>query len=83
MNNSESLSNLIKDELTSTTWPYPCPYTSVPQSAYPDWVSDGYPSTTGSYVPDFNADDDAANSVSGQCVQTSTWVIYPATTECP
>ena len=64
MNNSESFSNLIKDDLTSATWPYPYPYTSVPQSTYPDWVPDGYPSTAGSYVPDSNAADDAANLVS-------------------
>ena len=83
MNSFESFSNLIKDDLTSATWPYPNPYTSVPQSTYPEWVSDGYPTTAGSYIPNFNAVDDAANLVSSQCVKTSTHMIYPATTECP
>jgi hypothetical protein len=71
MNSSESYSN--KDDLALATPPDPVwaigdypyhPYPSVPQSTHLDLVSDpGYPSTTGSYVPDFNAAGDAAFSL--------------------
>jgi hypothetical protein len=71
MNNSESYSN--KDDLASATWPNPLwamgdypyhPYPSVPQSTHLDLVSDpGYPSTAGTYVPDFNVANDAAFSL--------------------
>jgi hypothetical protein len=65
MSNSTSYSN--KDDLASATWPGPLwamgdhpyyPYPSVPQSTNPD-----YPSIAGSYVPGFNAADDAALSL--------------------
>jgi hypothetical protein len=71
VNNSDFYPN--KDNATSATWPdllsatgdYPYyPDLSVPQSTHLDLVSDpGYPSTTGSYVPDFNVADDAAFSL--------------------
>ncbi|KAF8504851.1 hypothetical protein F5888DRAFT_1659093 [Russula emetica] len=59
MNNSESLA--------MGDYPY-YPYPPVPQSTYPDLVSaSGYPSTAGTYLPDylpnFNAADDAAFSL--------------------
>ena len=67
MNNSVSLSN--DDEVASATWPDPLgamgdyPYYSyipVPQDAYPGVSA---PSTAGSYIPDFDAADDAAFSL--------------------
>ena len=68
MNNSDSYSN--KDDVASATWSNPLwasggyPYPSVPQNTHPGLVSaPGYPSTAGSYVPDFNATDDAAFSL--------------------
>jgi hypothetical protein len=58
MNNSDFYSN--KCDVASATWPDPL----VPQGTHLDLVSDpGYPSTTGSYVPDFNAAGDAAFSL--------------------
>ena len=63
MNNSTSYSN--KDDRASATWPglfqaMGVPYypPSVPQSTYLD-----FPSTTGFYVPSFNAANDVAPSL--------------------
>ena len=39
------------------------PYIPVPQNTLPGPITDPGPSTSGSYVPDFNAADDAANSL--------------------
>ena len=68
MNYYGSYSN--KDDVASATWPdhwamgdYLYPNISVPQSTYPDPVLGGYPSTAGSYIPNFNAADDAAFSL--------------------
>lgn len=70
MNNPDSYSN--KDNIASATWSDPLwamgdylyPYLSVPQSTHPDPVSaPEYPSTARSYVPDFNAANDAAFSL--------------------
>ena len=71
MNYSES-SYSNNDDIASTTGPNPwamgnylySPYLLVPQSTYPDPVfAPGYPSPTGSYVPNFNAANDAAYSL--------------------
>jgi len=46
-------------------WPmgdYTYPYFPVPQDTLPGPITDPGPSTAGSYVPDFNAADDAAFS---------------------
>ena len=60
------------DGIATTTCPNPWamgdylyePYLSVPQSTYPDPVpAPGYPSPAGSFVPEFNAADDAAFSL--------------------
>jgi hypothetical protein len=58
------------DEVASATWADPLwalgyqddPSLPVPQSTYPDVISAGYLSTAGSYVPNFNAVDEAAFS---------------------